>query len=422
MSRTSFAPIGRPQRLVSIDALRGFALLGIILVNAAFFALPLSQSTESSLEGHASLDWWTIIFVRLFAEQKFIAMFSMLFGVGLAIQYERARARNAPFFGFAYRRLGVLAVFGVIHAVGLWYGDILLFYAIIGAVLVLLLPRSPRTLILLGGIALLVSGILTPVWFLLDHLSPTLVDEPLRETLRGLEAMKVAEFNPSHAAWTAAEIEAHANGPIADSLLFNGVIWLWIVVIMLLGFSWYIAAMFLFGAAMWKTGFFSGDGPGVQWRRPLIVWGLPAGFLLELLRTATSFDGPPLWVQVLGEIGHQIGAPLMMLGVVSIVVTVLERRTIPGAKYLAATGRMSLTAYLLETVLFLAVVRFWGLGLFGSLSRFELLGVSIGLYAMVTVFCWGWQRVLGVGPVEWLWRTLAYLRPPRWKTRPIARP
>ena len=418
MSTTPLAPVAQSNRLLAIDALRGFALFGIVLVNAAFFALPLSQSIESDLSSLSPLDAASIIFVRLFAEQKFISLFSLLFGVGLAMQYERARAKHAPFFGFAYRRLGILAVFGLVHAVGLWYGDVLFFYAIIGSVLVLLLPNKPSTLVLLGGISLLIAGVLGPLWFLLERLSPTASVTTLTETLRGIDAIKAAQFNPEHAAWIAGEVEAHANGPLIDSLLFNGIIWLWVVFIMLLGFSWNITAMFLVGAALWKSGFFTGDGQGVKWRRPLIVWGLPVGFALELLRTATSFDSTPLGWQLLGIVAHQFGAALLALAVASVFVTLLERRPLPGASYLAATGRMSLTAYLLETVLFLLVVRFWGFGLFGSLSHLELLGVSIGVYIVVTMFCWTWQRTVGVGPIEWLWRSLAYARPLAWKTRP----
>lgn len=421
MSPSPLAPVAQSKRLLSIDALRGFALFGIVLVNAAFFAFPLSQSIESDLSILSPLDSASVVFVRLFAEQKFISLFSLLFGVGLAMQYERARAKQAPFFGFAYRRLGILAVFGLVHAVGLWYGDVLFFYAIIGSVLVLLLAQPPRTLVLLGFIALLIAGVLGPLMFLLERLSPPASVEPLSETLRGIEAIKAAQFNPEHAAWITGEIEAHAKGPLVDSLLFNGIIWLWLIIIMLLGFSWTITAMFLFGAALWKSGFFTGDGEGMKWRRPLIVWGLPVGFALELLRTVTSFDPAPLGWQLLGLVAHQFGAALLALGVASVFVTLLERRKVPGASYLAATGRMSLTAYLLETVLFLAVVRFWGLGLFGGLSRFELLGVSIGVYILVTVFCWCWQRAIGVGPIEWLWRSLAYARPLAWTTRPHAR-
>ena len=117
-------PTLKSQRVVPIDALRGFALLGILLVNAAVFAMPISSFANKSMEGLSTLDQSAKLFVSVFAELKFISIFSLLFGTGLAIQYERARKKKTPFFPFIYRRLAVLAIIGLCHGLFLWYGDV----------------------------------------------------------------------------------------------------------------------------------------------------------------------------------------------------------------------------------------------------------------------------------------------------------
>ena len=92
---------------------------------------------------------------------------------------------------------------------------------------------------------------------------------------------------------------------------------------------------------------------------------------------------------------------------------------LPGAGSLAAVGRMSLTVYLLETIVFITITNHWGFGAFGSFDRVELLVISIMIYAVILLMSIAWQRAGWRGPAEWLWRTLAYTGRVEWKTRPI---
>ena len=141
-------PVSAPERLVTIDILRGFALLGILLINSEFFALPGAVYFDPrAAGGFAGLDLAAWYFTSIFALQKMMGIFSMLFGSGVVILTERVRVAGGPVARIYYRRILWLLVFGMIHGYLVWYGDILYGYAMIGLYLYFFRNRSPRTLL-----------------------------------------------------------------------------------------------------------------------------------------------------------------------------------------------------------------------------------------------------------------------------------
>src|SRR5262245_52711564 len=132
-----FAPVSRAERIDAIDFVRGVALLGILLVNVATFFSPFGEFISPRAAREWPLhDQLARLGVTAFCTTKFISTFSMLFGFGLLMQAQRAEAAGRSAWGFAGRRLGALAVFGLLHGLGLWYGDILLLYAVLGVFVV----------------------------------------------------------------------------------------------------------------------------------------------------------------------------------------------------------------------------------------------------------------------------------------------
>lgn len=418
MTGANIAPIVRKKRLRSIDALRGFALLGIIVVNAPFFGLTVAESISIHITEISQADYWVAMLTRLFAEQKFISIFSLLFGVGLAIQYQRAVEKGVPFYPFAYRRLFVLGCFGIAHVIFLWYGDVLISYALIGAILVLLLGLRAQTLMILGGLCLIVPLLCSPSLHFLESIN-TSDNIAYDQTLRGFDAMKIADFNLRHENWMIAERDAYANGPLQNALLFRLVTWIQITLIMSFSFGWNIASMFLFGAGLWKLKFFDDDSPAARWRGALLLLAIP-GVALEWFYTWPNLISDNTFVGMLAKAGHQFGSTFLALSMTSLFTILAARNLIPGTSALSALGRMSLTAYLLETIAFAIIMSWWGYGKFGTFGRFELLLIALGIYLAILLLCIIWQRFASIGPAEWLWRTLAYLRAPAWKTRPIA--
>ena len=419
---TNLQPARNNNRIIAIDALRGFALFGILLVNAAFFALPSNDVLSGSAGMDTAADEWTALLISILAESKFIAIFSLLFGAGLAIQHERAMARGKPFLPFAYRRLLVLAGFGLIHALCIWYGDILFIYACYGAVLVLLMRFSAFTLVMIGVWASVIGAIFgTGVFALMTMFDPgiDLTTNDADTTLRGFEAIGAAQLNPEHPTWRSAEIAAYAEGPFLDAFAFRATNWIFAFVFQIFLFGGHITSMFCLGAALWKSGFFRGEGPGVRWRKPLFLAGLLVGLPLAIVGGLVSGDDAnPILALIFFPL-QLFGSELIALGIAALFMMLGEHGRLPLARGLAAIGRMSLTAYLLESLAFTFITNWWGLGMFNAFGRFELFLISLGIYVSILILCVIWLRFASIGPAEWLWRTLAYMKPPGWKTRPI---
>ena len=189
-------PVARSERIEVIDILRGFALLGILLVNMEFFSHPVQQVLFGLKEWTSAADRLAEWGIRFLAEGKFYSLFSFLFGLGFALQIQRAEARGTRFVPFYLRRLFILLLIGLAHAIFLWTGDILVLYAVTGAVLLLLFRRrAPRTLLIWCGVMLtvtiLISTALTGL-VALAQLSPETAAEMSREFAESEANMRTA--------------------------------------------------------------------------------------------------------------------------------------------------------------------------------------------------------------------------------------
>src|SRR6202051_363050 len=144
-------PASLSERIVFIDVLRGMALFGILAANMRAFFAPLDIYGNIGALYPGRADVLAQAFIDVFIQGKFISIFSFLFGMGFAIQMSRAEARGVRFLGFYPRRLLALALFGIIHGIFIWAGDILLTYALSGAILLLFRKRQQKTLLWWGG-------------------------------------------------------------------------------------------------------------------------------------------------------------------------------------------------------------------------------------------------------------------------------
>lgn len=410
------APLSSSERISAIDVLRGFALFGIVVVNAWFFGLPLatgSGQTGVQAEGADAVAWFV---VTGFFSFKFISIFSVLFGFGIAMQRTRLLARTGRAAGFLARRMLILAVFGLIHVGLLWYGDILFQYAMVGLLMILLI-QMPATIRLWLGIACLFTSMVGIFLFgLLAFFSPPFGDAP-DATMRGLEAMQAANFDPANPQWIVAETTANREGPWLDAFLFRGVTWIFATLIFLLNYGWHVLGLVLVGSWFHDIRLFDAD------RRPLLgrlaIWGVSIGLPAEMVLAGLQLFGDPDVVQKAAiSAGHDIASAVLAIGLIGVVGRACAAQRMPGAKTLAAVGRMSLSAYLLESVCFVAVMSFWGLAQFGRLGEMELLLAAVLVYCVVATCCVAWSRRFRMGPIEWLWRTGSYLGLPPTRPRP----
>lgn len=407
-------PIGEPDRIKSLDVLRGLAIMGIFFVNVQFFAYPAFYGVmDERLHGGPLGEQIAWFFTKAFCEAKFISMFSLLFGAGIIMQMMRADAKGRPSAWLHLRRMVVLACFGLVHALVLWYGDILFIYAVLGTLLLLFRRMQARTLLIIAACLIVVSALLGVAGGLLNTIGMGQIEmvEP-DAPLRGFEAIKAAQFQFMHPAWVEGEIIAYQQGPFSDAMLFRSITWAFVAVFTILFYGWQIFAMFLIGGALMKLGFFRPDALPMQKR--LMRWGLAIGLPFEIaFATVIMLAEHKMTLgSALATPLHSVGSVALCLGYVGgITALVSAGRCGAFTTAISKVGRMALSTYLMTTLIATGVMYSWGFGRFNTFSRVELLVLVLGVYLFLIFFAGAWLSVARMGPFEWLWRTITYLRP-----------
>lgn len=409
MNEQTMAPVAPEQRIAVIDAVRGFALLGIALMNIEFFSRPMQGIAFGLDTSMTGLDYAAGWLVMAFVQGKFWLLFSLLFGMGFALMMERAEARGGGFGGVYLRRLLVLALFGAAHAVLLWPGDILLPYAIVGLLMLLLFRRTPVRRLWKWGLALYTVPIVL-MWLMagaislarMDPKAAVEVNADLEEGSRLMrEAYAAAEPVYRDGSW----IEVTAQRA-SDTLMQLQ----WLPM-----FGWMLLGIFLMGAWLLRSGAMREPAAHLPLFRRLLFFGLPVGAMLVVV-AMSYLVGSELTVPTpelaLGNMLMASGSLLLGLAYLSGIV-LLSLGPWPGLKrLLAPVGRMALTNYLLQSVVFSTLFYGYGFGLWGQVSRFWQLVLVVVVFALQIAFSHFWMARFRYGPMEWLWRTLTYLRPP----------
>ncbi len=390
------------QRLEHLDVLRGFALLGILLVNFEWFTRPLQAIVLGVDPGLAGLDAASDWLIRAVAEGKFYPLFSMLFGAGFALMLERAEARQAPFWGLYLRRLLVLLVFGAIHMLLVWAGDILLIYALCGFMMVLLFRKTPTGRLWKWAVAFIVLPVVL-MWMGALAIWGTQGDPALHESIMaGFEAdagalqERVAVAAEVHAAGSWVE---NVGQRLSDArfTLANFVFWVPPILGYFLIGRWLIATGRLVRPDQHRL-FFR------RWRSRGLIVGLPLAVLGASLLHGANWSIPTPSVAV-GVSATTVGALFLSLAYLSMVTLASDR-----LRFLAPAGRMALTNYLLQSLFWTWTFYGHGLGLWGQLPRATHIVVVLAFFAAQVVLSIWWMRHFRYGPAEWLWRSLIYLR------------
>jgi uncharacterized protein len=364
------------------DQLRGFALLGIIVVNMPFLAV--SNVGVWQLQLSSLSDQVVGFLIVALAQGKFYLLFAFLFGYSFTLILKSRSSDGARRY---LRRLVGLALLGAGHAYLFFIGDILMSYALLGLVLLLFIGRSTRTILIASAISYLIGLVLLALAFVesLGAESSTggFITDPiaLDQALQG----------------TFVEAVAGRATALPEALLVQIVI------------NWFPAlSMFLLGLAAGRAGTLSDPSKNVRlWRSFVIVGiliGLPAGFASAWLGLVPEDPNG-----VYGIAGVVLGfalAPALSAGYVGAIALVSHRRFM---SYAEPAGRMSLTGYLGESILLSAIFCGWGLGLFGVLSLTQSFLVALGVWFVLEVFAKQWLRRYAYGPFEWLLRSWSNL-------------
>ncbi len=392
-------PTSAIERLALIDALRGFALLGILLVNMAGFSRPFQAAWLPVESAQPGRDLVATVVVALFAEGKFYALFSLLFGLGLAIQMERARARGVDWRGRYVRRLLVLFVIGMVHGVFVWAGDILALYAAVGFVLMLFAGAAPRSVMAWTvSIAAIYVLTVTAGFALTPDAGPTAADSAAEE--RAALQATIAAAERVYATGSFAEITAQR---------IRDVVYLWQQEP---AFTPNVLLYFLLGLYLGKRGLFRRPKKHVALLQRWVIAGVLVGLPLAAVYTATRFDLLATdwidWWAFVTFLGGGLALCLAYAGALSLLW--LRPRARAALALLAPVGRMALTNYLLQSVICTFVFYGYGLGWFGQTSPAEELAIALVVYGCQIPFSHWWLSHFRFGPAEWLWRSFTYGR------------
>lgn len=396
------------QRMRHLDVLRGFALLGILLVNFEWFARPVQAfalGAEPGLTGlNLAADW----LVQVLAEGKFYPLFSMLFGAGFALMAERAMKREAPFWGLYLRRLLFLGLFGLAHMLLVWAGDILLVYSLTAFVMVLLFRNTPVRRMWKWALAFIFLPVLI-MWAGALSIESARFDPAMHAELTETFEQDLRDHRQSVEQAAA----VHAEGSWSENLeqrvedmvfaLTHAIFW----VPPVLGF-------FLIGRWLIVTGRLTRPDEHRPWFRRWRARGLMLGLPMAVLAAVSLHDTNLMIPTIRVSIGMTLATIAgLLLSLAYLSVVTLAERTL---SFLAPAGRMALTNYLLQSVFWTWMLYGHGLGLWGQVPRSAQLVLAIAFFALQVLASRWWLERFRFGPAEWLWRTLTY-----WRIQPMRR-
>jgi uncharacterized protein len=404
------APIKSAYRIASLDFIRGLAVMGILAANIVAFGQPRLAYIypDAFLVPNGDPDGWMWIAQFVLIDGKMRTLFTLLFGAGLYLFMERAWARGATRWLQA-RRLGWLALFGLIHFYFIWRGDILFLYAISGLVALLCVGLAPKAKIALGG-ALYALGAITMTGLFASMMMFAQIDPGDDAELAKSQA-EMGSVKTDMVKDAAKETQFKQSGDYAgfveNGLSPQGQLYDPLINLFFLGLETF--PLILIGMALYQTGFFSGQYD----RAKMIRWGwigLIAGALGSLaIGLWNQSQGFGFWDTNVSFSGLSAFPRLpMALGMAALLVVYTPQAGGWLSERITAAGRAAFTNYLGTSIVMLFVFHGWALGLFGALNRPQLYLVTLAAWAVMLVWSKPWLERFRYGPLEWLWRCLTY--------------
>jgi uncharacterized protein len=403
---TMLQPVSGDERIQAMDVLRGFALLGIFLMNIEAMVGPLMAGMTGTDPALRGADRTVDAIIYILVQGKFYTLFSLLFGMGFAVMMQRAEQAGRPFARLYLRRTLGLLVIGLLHAILVWSGDVLVSYALMSLPLLLLFRKaSPRSLGWWAAVLYLV-----PVGLMLLF--------GMMGSMMQADPNAAAEFQKAidaQAASTAATIEA-------QRLAFGGSDYLAAVAqrardtSMMMGFllifGWHVLGMFVLGAWFVRSGAIARPAEFPRLYGVLRWIALPVGLALMLLswwlEPTMAHDRMDLRMAMAFALQAVAGA-LMCLGYAAWIIRGLQATATSRAlAWLAPAGRMALTNYLLQSLIATLVFSGYGLGYFEQLPRAWQPVFVVVVFALQVLFSRAWLSRHGHGPMERLWRAWTY--------------
>ena len=405
------------RRIVTLDIVRGIAVMGILAMNIVAFAMPFQAYFNPLAYGAETVaDYAVWAFNFVFIDGKMRGLFSFLFGASMLLVIQRAEAAGESAASVTYRRQLWLLLFGAIHFYLIWMGDILTTYALIGMIAFLFRRRDVKSLVRWGiGLLVLQMVMMAASSAYATYLANAIsVPNPSAATLAEWNEFagdfaiptgaKLQEIMALHLGpWSGIarnQLTEHLTDPLFFATLFGPE----------------TLSYMLFGMAAFKSGFLTGDRDPAQYRKvalKCLAIAVPAYAIIAWLLYSDGFTVPGIFTWHLTATTPF--RPLMIVAYAALAI-LATRRGGWLIDRIAAAGRAAFTNYLGTSILMTGLFYGWGLGFYGQLGRAELWLVVIAAWVVMLAWSKPWLDRFNYGPFEWLWRSLA-----RWRLQPMVK-
>ncbi|CAM4053135.1 hypothetical protein BAMA_00245 [Bacillus manliponensis] len=383
------------QRIEAIDAVRGFALFGILLVNMTFFQFGMAASKQLPYT-FKSFDQGADWFIQFFGSGNFISLFSFLFGVSIIMLQSSVLKKEKRFFPVYTRRIIILLILGYLHVTFIWIGDILFSYGLMGIFLAVFINRKPKTLLIWSCILLTFTMLLTYPY------------EP--------ETNMVEDF----AAYIEKEQHIHETGTYVDHVIFRAtetpfqsmdtsgpftmlIISLFAIIT--------VAPIFLLGMYVAKKGWLFQIDKHISFTKK--VW-LTTGIFSFSIKISALLVEHPILVMLKDSVTH---FTMALFYATSIILLIHAKKAPRLFKYMANMGKMSVSNYLTQSIIATTIFYAYGLGLFGDIGLFFGIVLTIVIYVIQLVVSTYWLKKFRMGPVEYVWRLGTYWKKPTFRKK-----
>lgn len=399
MKANEISPVKSTERFIILDALRGFALLGIVIANFPEFSLYTFMSAEDAAAlPFSAADRWTRYLLYLFIDGKFYTIFSLLFGIGFSIILENVTKRGGNAMLVFYRRMIILAFIGLLHLLFIWSGDILLLYALLGMILPLFRKLSDRNLLTLAAVLLIIPVI---VDFLCEITQTNLSSPVVR--MQQIYCSQFGITNENFAYWLR---DASSYKEVFQFLIQGA----WVRMQEFIDGNRYFKVMglFIIGFYIGRQHLYARLEEKKTWLKKIFVRGTLVGFPVSILYAYSALNNH-FWGQSIHSLLYLLGVyPLAFAYMAGISILWLKYPHLSVFRCFAFPGRMALSNYIGQSLL--GILIFYGIG-------FEL-GAGMGLTLVVilaacvwlvqAIFSRIWLHYCQFGLLEWIWRMLTY--------------
>jgi len=407
---TKPGPTLQNERILSLDILRAFALMGILVVNITIFAIPIQGGFTYAFGDSQGINYWVTILTEMLFQGYFFPIFSMLFGAGVCLMAQRLEDKGLKSGVIHYRRMFWLIVIGFLHSGLLWRNDILFSYGFTGLVLYPFYKMSAKktlvyTIIAMSLVSIQEAQIISNRD---DRGSRTLqVRERSRQQDKQLRQQRMEQFKVPW--WDLVKLRVTSRGRALLRLS------IWKIMILNLGFM-------LLGMTLLKFGFFTGKAPPSLYKIIFLI-GLTIGLVLPILKLilkeldiyqlASVYRPKNLtfWESFFQSFRNRVVHFILPFTYMSGIILLAQWGKLKKlTAYMAAMGRMALTNYIMMSLLCTTLFYGYGWNLYGKLDRTSLILIVFAILAFQMWFSYHWLSLYRFGPLEWLWRSLTYRR------------